>query len=59
MAKICAVNVKEKEHDTAYHLSLIHIFKKENEKTADGEQGTDDITEEQAEADVVKLFRCV
>ena len=37
-------------------LELFERIKKENEKTADGEQGTDDITEEQAEADVVKLF---
>lgn len=37
-------------------LELFERIKKENEKTADSEQGTDDITEEQAEADVVKLF---
>lgn len=37
-------------------LELFERIKKENEKTADSEQSTDDITEEQAEADVVKLF---
>ena len=37
-------------------LELFERIKKENEKTADSEQGTGDITEEQAEADVVKLF---
>ena len=34
-------------------LELFERIKKENEKTADSEQSTDDITEEQAEADVV------
>ena len=37
-------------------LELFERIKKENEKAADSEQSTDDITEEQAEADVVKLF---
>lgn len=37
-------------------LELFERIKKENEKTADSGQSTDDITEEQAEANVVKLF---